>query len=54
MLEVLRPDVAAVDNDEVFLASGDGEYPVRQVADIAGVQPAVRIQAWLDSSGRLK
>ena len=44
MLQVLRPDVAAVNDNKVFLAAGDGEYPVHQVADIAGVQPAVRIQ----------
>ena len=41
VFQVLRPDIATVDNDEVFLASGDGEHAIHHVADIAGIQPAV-------------
>ena len=40
--EVLRPHIAAVHDDQVLAAPGDGERAVGQVAEIAGIEPAVR------------
>ena len=40
-LEILRPDVAAADDDQVLAATGDHELAVDEVAEIAGVEPAV-------------
>ena len=42
LLQVLRPDIASVDDDQIFLASRDHESRGRLVADIARVQPAIR------------
>ena len=41
MLQVLRPDIAAMDDDQVLLAPGDGDHAIDQVTDIPGVEPAV-------------
>ena len=42
--QVLRPDVAAVEDDEVLGAAGDHDLVVEQVAEVAGLQPAVGAQ----------
>ena len=39
--DVLRPDVAAVDDDQVLGAAGDDDLAVAPVAEVAGVEPAV-------------
>ena len=39
--DVLRPDVAAVDDDQVLGAAGDHQLAVAPVAEVAGVEPAV-------------
>ncbi len=41
VFKVLRPDVLAVDNDQVFLATGDDQAAVDKLADIARVEPAL-------------
>ncbi len=38
--EILRPDVAAVEDDEILGAAGDHDLAVQQIAEIAGIQPA--------------
>ncbi len=40
-LQVLRPDVAAVDDDQVLGPAGDRQRAVQQVAEVAGVEPAL-------------
>src|SRR4029453_15645981 len=39
--DVLRPDVAAVDDDEVLGPAGDDELAIAPVAEIAGIEPSV-------------
>ena len=45
MFQVLRPDIAAMDNNKVFLAACNGQYAVDQITDITSVQPAVFAQS---------
>ena len=40
-LEILRPHVAAVDDDEILAASGDDDGVADEITHITGVQPAV-------------
>src|SRR5262249_40762534 len=42
--DVLRPDVAAVDDDQVLGAARHDDLSVEGVAEIAGVEPTVRRQ----------
>ena len=44
VLEILWPDIATVDDDEIFLAPRDRQHAVRHVADITGVKPVVFAQ----------
>ena len=39
--DVLWPDIAAIDDDEVLGASGDHQFAVVPVAQVAGIEPAV-------------
>ena len=39
--EILWPDVAAADDDQVLAAAGDHQLAVYQVAEVPGVEPAV-------------
>src|SRR4029453_4447675 len=39
--DVLRPDVAAVDDDQVLGPAGDDQLAVAPVAEVAGVEPAI-------------
>jgi hypothetical protein len=38
----LRPDVAAVEDDQILGPAGDHQLAIGQVAEVAGVQPAIR------------
>jgi len=40
VLDILRPDIAAANDDQIFLAAGDVQIAVQQIAQIAGVHPA--------------
>src|SRR5207253_2853623 len=40
-LDVLRPDIAAIDDDQVLGTAGDDDFSVERVAQVAGVEPAV-------------
>lgn len=54
ILEVLRPDIAAVDDDQVFLASGDDQTAVDRVSNVAGVEPPIRAERGPGFRGALK
>src|SRR5262249_15136440 len=43
-LQVLRPDIATVDDDEVLGAPGDDQLLAEPVAEIAGVEPAGSVE----------
>ena len=40
VLDILWPDIAAANDDQVLLAAGDVQIAVQQVAQIAGIHPA--------------
>jgi hypothetical protein len=40
-LEVLRPDVAAIDENEILAAAGDHQRLAYQIADVTCVEPTV-------------
>ena len=41
LLEILRPDVPAVDDNHVFLAAGQIQVAANPVANVTGFQPAI-------------
>ena len=46
-LKVLRPDVAAIDNNHVFFASGNKKAVFNEIAQVAGVKPSIVGQNFL-------
>ena len=39
--QILRPDIATVDNDQVLGTPGNDNLAIKQIAEVTGIQPAI-------------